>query len=327
MEELSHIVESLSPHRLETLKHTEGVVRLVLDVSGMNDDAAQALEEKVRAALLQQTGVAAVRIAMTRKAGGADSAENHTKPQPKRIAIASGKGGVGKSTLSANLAVQLAAQGYKIGLIDADIYGPSQPLLFGVEGVKPEADGKQLIPVPTPSGVGLLSIGQMVADGQAIAWRGPMAGNALSQLANAQWDGYDALLIDMPPGTGDVQLTMVQQHKPDGAVIICTPQDLALIDARRAINFFEKTHVPMIGLVENMAGYLCPHCGEASYPFGSGGAQEAASALGLPFLGRIPLRLEIREGADAGITSVESEGAAHFATIAQSLGQWLKNQA
>ncbi|WP_448665197.1 Mrp/NBP35 family ATP-binding protein [Sphingomonas sp. CJ20] len=242
------------------------------------------------------------------------------------VAVASGKGGVGKSTVSANLAIALAKRGRKVGLVDADIYGPSQPKLMGVEGIKPKARDKTLIPIDTPFGVPLLSMGGLVAEGQAIAWRGPMAGGALGQLVDADWGPVDTLVLDLPPGTGDVQLTMIQKHKPAGAVIVSTPQDLALIDARRAIDLFVKAGVPIIGLVENMAGYQCPHCGEVSDPFGCGGAEAAAKALGIPFLGRIPLQIAIRTASDSGNPPAAGNGetAESFGEIAESVYQWLE---
>ncbi len=169
---------------------------------------------------------------------------------------------MGKSTLAANLAVALHRKGKRVGMVDADIYGPSLPRLLASEGVKPEAEGSKLIPVPNEHGIPMLSMGHLAKPGQAIAWRGPMAGNALGQLIDADWRGIDLLIVDLPPGTGDVQLTMIQKYKPVGAVIISTPQDLALIDAARAVSFFEQAQVPVIGMVENMAGYVCPHCGE-----------------------------------------------------------------
>ncbi|WP_404340044.1 Mrp/NBP35 family ATP-binding protein [Sphingomonas sp. MMS12-HWE2-04] len=242
------------------------------------------------------------------------------------IAVASGKGGVGKSTVAANLAIALARRGRKVGLVDADIYGPSQPRLMGVEGIRPQAREKVLIPVQTRFGVPLLSMGGLVAEGQAIAWRGPMAGGALGQMVDADWGDAEILILDLPPGTGDVQLTMIQKHKPAGAVIVSTPQDLALIDARRAIDLFVKAQVPVIGLIENMAGYQCPHCGEVSDPFGCGGAEAAATALGIPFLGRIPLQIAIRLASDAGTPPAAGTGepADAFGILAESVYQWLE---
>ena len=244
----------------------------------------------------------------------------------RMIAVASGKGGVGKSTVSANLAIALAKAGRKVGLIDADIYGPSQPTLMGVEDIKPQARDKVLIPVATPFGVPLLSMGQLAQPGQAIAWRGPMAAGAMGQLIDGDWAGTDTLVIDLPPGTGDVQLTIIQKYKPAGAVIVSTPQDLALIDARRAIDLFGKAGVPVIGLIENMAGYACPHCGEVSDPFGRGGAETAAAELGVPFLGRIPLAMAIRAASDAGVPPAAGNGpeSVAFNDIAGRIDAWLK---
>ena len=245
------------------------------------------------------------------------------RTQRRLIAVASGKGGVGKSTVAANLAIALARLGRRVGLVDADIYGPSQPKLLGVEDTRPQAKDKLLQPVPTPFGVPLLSMGQLVAPGQAIAWRWPMASGALGQLVDADRGAADTLILDLPPGTGDVQLTMVQKHRPAGAVIVSTPQDLALIDARRAIDLFAKAGVPIIGLVENMAGYCCPHCGGLSDPFGSGGAEAAAGELGIPFLGRVPLTIAIRTASDAGRPPAAGEDDAVFAPIAAQVANWL----
>jgi ATP-binding protein involved in chromosome partitioning len=253
------------------------------------------------------------------------TAERAEAPLRRRIvAVGSGKGGVGKSTLAANLAVALARMGRKVGLVDADIYGPSQPRLLGNEGMKPEAVDKKLVPVASKWGVPVLSMGHLIEPGRAIAWRGPMAGNALGQLIDAEWGDTELLVVDLPPGTGDVQLTMLQRYKPDGAVIVSTPQDLALIDATRAIQLFETGGVPVIGLVENMAGYVCPHCGEVSEPFGSGGAEAAAAELGLPFLGRIPLDLSIRQDCDAGTPPAAADGpqGGAFAAVARQILDW-----
>jgi len=248
------------------------------------------------------------------------TAERSTR---RLIAVASGKGGVGKSTLAANLAIAMSRAGRRVGLVDADIYGPSQPRLMNVEGTRPTAKDKVLDPVPTPYGVPLLSMGQLVEPGKAIAWRGPMAAGALGQLVEADWGVTDTLVLDLPPGTGDVQLTMVQKYRPAGAVIVSTPQDLALIDARRAIDLFEKAGIPIIGLVENMAGYICPHCGEASDPFGNGGAETAARELGIPFLGRVPLTISIRTASDAGTPPASNPDDMIFMPIAAQVVAWL----
>jgi len=290
---------------------------IILDVSGLDPSEHDALEARVRAAASGVPGIETVRVALTSQ-----------RTRRVSIAVASGKGGVGKSTVSANLAIALAARGRRVGLVDADIYGPSQPKLMAVEGGKPTARDKVLQPVATPYGVPLLSMGQLVAADQAIAWRGPMAAGALGQLMDANWGATDTLVIDLPPGTGDVQLTMIQKHRPAGAVIVSTPQDLALIDARRAIDLFNKAGVPIIGLVENMSGYACPHCGEISNPFGQGGAEAAAGELGITFLGRIPLDIAIRTASDAGTPPAAGNGpeAAAFATIADAVARWLQTE-
>ncbi|TPG22458.1 ATP-binding protein [Sphingomonas koreensis] len=295
-----------------------GRASIILDVTGLDEAARGALEAAVREAAAALPGIDEVRVAQTSQ-----------RVRRMLIAVASGKGGVGKSTVTANLAIALKGLGRCVGIVDADIYGPSQPKLLGVEGIRPQARDKVLLPVMTPFGVPLLSMGQLVAADQAIAWRGPMAGGALGQLVEGDWGDADTLVLDLPPGTGDVQLTMIQKHRPSGAVIVSTPQDLALIDARRAIDLFAKAGVPIIGVIENMAGYACPHCGEISNPFGRGGAEAAAAELGVPFLGRIPLDMAIRSASDAGCPPVSGNGpeAAAFNAIAGRVAQWIEQGA
>lgn len=299
--------------RLQTCKLADGVATVMLEVGGLERLDRDKLEMAVRDAA-RQAGVSEVRLGMT--------AERKARVI---IAVGSGKGGVGKSTLSANLAVAMARLGRKVGLVDADIYGPSQPRLLSTEGRRPEAEGNKMIPIDSPYGVPMLSMGHLVQPGQAIAWRGPMAGNALGQLIDAHWGETEIIVVDLPPGTGDVQLTMLAKHKPAGAVIVSTPQDLALMDATRAIGLFEQGHVPLIGMVENMAGYICPHCGEASDPFGHGGAEAAAKTMGLPFLGRVPLDLAIRRESDAGNPPAagDTPQAEAFLSIARGVLAWL----
>jgi len=295
--------------RIRSRKQSGNVVTIVADASGLSASDRSALEAKLKQAALELPGVTEVRVALTA-----------TKPERTIIAIGSGKGGVGKSTLTANVAVALARMGKRVGLIDADIYGPSQPTLFNAHG-KPRAEKEKLFPVETGHGVKLLSVGQLVSAGTALAWRGPMATSALNQLIEADWGDSEILLVDLPPGTGDVQLSLVAKARPDGAVIVSTPQDLSLIDAARAIDLFGKTSVPVLGIVENMAGYTCPHCGEASDPFGQGGAEASAAKLGVPFLGRLPLSSSLREASDAGRPPAAEDGPAAdaFAAIAREM--------
>ena len=304
--------------RLRSARITEGRAVVVVEAGDLGAKAREELEKLIDQALGALEQVNEVRIALI-----AD------RRRRMIIAVGSGKGGVGKSTLTTNLAVALAKMGRKVGVIDGDIYGPSQPRLLATERKKPLTQGDKLVPVDSPHGVKVLSMGHVVAPGKALAWRGPMAGKALGQLVDAAWDDADLLMIDLPPGTGDVQLSMMQDSKPDGAVLISTPQDLALLDAARAGQLFEDGEVPIIGLVENMAGYACPHCGEISDPFGQGGVEKFADALEIPFLGRIPLTMETRTAGDAGQPPATGEGelAAPFVAIAEKLDRWMKSGA
>ncbi len=239
----------------------------------------------------------------------------------KIIAVASGKGGVGKSTTACNIALGLVRQGLKVGVLDADVYGPSMPRLFGIKE-KPHMaeDGVKLAPIEK-YGVKVMSIGFLVEDDAPIVWRGPMVMSALKQLLeDVDWGDLDALIVDMPPGTGDAQLTLAQNVPLAGAVIVSTPQDLALIDARRGIAMFQQVHVPILGVVENMSYFLCPHCGQRSDVFAHGGARHEADRLGVPFLGEAPLHMSIRETSDSGspvvVSSPDSAQAKSYVDIA-----------
>ena len=311
---MAHPADPLTdlPHdeRIRSRKLAGGVATIIADATGLSKNDSEALERELHEAALAIPGVTEARIAMTA-----------AQTVRTMIAIGSGKGGVGKSTVTANLAVALAKMGKKVGLIDADVYGPSQPTILGQHS-KPEAEDDKLIPVEA-HGIRFLSLGQLVSPGHALAWRGPMATGALANLIEADWGDCELLLVDLPPGTGDVQLSLIQRSRPAGAVIVSTPQDLSLIDARRAVDLFNKTSVPVLGIIENMATYACPHCGEVSHPFGSGGAEAAAKEMKVPFLGRLPLSLAIREESDSGQPLAAEADV--FAAIAAKLLEAVKH--
>jgi ATP-binding protein involved in chromosome partitioning len=300
------------PHeaRIRSRKVSSGVATIIADATGLNEAERQVLERELRSAALGAPGINEARIALTA-----------AQPSRTLIAVGSGKGGVGKSTVAANLAVALGRTGKKVGLIDADVYGPSQPTLLG-NHQKPTAENEKLVPVEA-HGIRFLSLGQLVSPGHALAWRGPMATGALANLVDAEWGDTELLIVDLPPGTGDVQISLIQRSRPGGAVIVSTPQDLSLIDARRAVDLFNKMSVPVLGIIENMATYTCPHCGDESHPFGTGGAEAAAADMGIPFLGRLPLSMAIREASDAGEPPAASDSAdaTAFAEIAAKLLQ------
>jgi ATP-binding protein involved in chromosome partitioning len=254
----------------------------------------------------------------------------HPKPQagPAQIAgvdrilaVGSGKGGVGKSTVSSNLAVALAKQGRKVGLLDADIYGPSQPRMMGVNKRPASPDGKTIIPLQA-HGVTMMSIGLMMDPDKAIVWRGPMLMGALQQmLGQVEWGKLDVLIVDLPPGTGDVQLTLCQKSDLTGAIVVSTPQDVALLDARKAIDMFNTLDTPILGLIENMSHYICPECGHEAHIFGNGGVAAEAEKLGVPFLGALPLHLDTRVAGDSGtpIAAGDSDLAKAYGDLAKRL--------
>jgi len=316
-----------------------GTVRFVIEAATPEDARALApAEPAASAALRALPGVEAVQIVMTAH-GPAPKAPapptlkigQHPTPQqggPQRlagvdriIAIGSGKGGVGKSTVSSNLAVALARQGRRVGLLDADIYGPSQPRMMGVSKRPASPDGKIIEPL-VAHGVTMMSLGLMLKEDEAVIWRGPMLMGALQQLlTQVAWGRLDVLLIDLPPGTGDVQLTLCQRTQLTGAIVVSTPQDVALLDARKALDMFGKLKTPVLGLIENMSTYICPNCGHEAHLFGHGGVAAEARRLDLPFLAEIPLSLDVRLAGDAGTPVAAGEGPAAeaYARLAQRL--------
>lgn len=239
------------------------------------------------------------------------------------IAIASGKGGVGKSTVSANLACALAAEGRRVGLLDADVYGPSQPRMLGVSGRPASPDGKTILPMRN-HGVTMMSIGLMTNDDQAVVWRGPMLMGALQQMmSQVQWGALDVLLVDLPPGTGDVQMTLAQKAQLDGAIIVSTPQDVALLDARKGIDMFNQMKTPILGMIENMSTHICSKCGHEEHVFGHGGVAAEAEKIGVPLLAEVPLHLDIRLAADGGAPIVVSKPDSPHAQAFRGLARHL----
>ena len=238
------------------------------------------------------------------------------------VAIASGKGGVGKSTVAVNLALALAAEGASVGILDADIYGPSQPLMLGLQGGKPESpDGKSMEPMQA-HGIQAMSIGFLIDMDQPMVWRGPMVTQALEQLLRfTRWRDLDFLVVDMPPGTGDIQLTLAQKVPVTGAVIVTTPQDIALLDARKGLKMFEKVNIPILGVVENMALHVCSKCGHQEHIFGAGGGQKMADEYGITLLGSLPLDIRVREQADAGNPTVAADPSSRVAEIYREIAR------
>ncbi|WP_394153168.1 Mrp/NBP35 family ATP-binding protein [Loktanella salsilacus] len=312
-----------------------GTVRFVLEIAASRAAEyapVQAEAEKLIGAL---DGVDKVTVVMT--AHSSPAAPPDLKPNrpaapsgPQKIpgidriiAVASGKGGVGKSTVASNLACALAAMGRRVGLLDADVYGPSQPRMLGVSGRPASPDGKTILPLRN-YGVTMMSIGLMTNEDQAVVWRGPMLMGALQQMMNqVQWGALDVLIVDLPPGTGDVQMTLAQKAQVDGAIIVSTPQDVALLDARKGIDMFQQLHVPIIGMIENMSTHICSECGHEEHVFGHGGVAKEAAKLGVPLLAEVPLHLSIRMAADGGapivVSDPESAQAKAFLDVAKHL--------
>jgi ATP-binding protein involved in chromosome partitioning len=319
---------------------TDGKVFFSIAVDAGAVKAWEPVRERAEKAVRAVSGVQSALVALTaeRKAPGGAAA-----PRPAQrgagggtqtgvpgvaaiIAVASGKGGVGKSTTAVNLALGLAALGLKVGILDADIYGPSLPKLLAIKEKPQTLGGTRLKPI-SRYGLTVMSIGFLIDEETPMIWRGPMVISALTQmLREVEWGTLDVMVVDMPPGTGDAQLTMAQQVPLKGAVIVSTPQDLALVDARRGIAMFRRVNVPVLGIVENMSYFMCPHCGERSDIFGHGGARAEAERLGVPFLGEVPLHATIREKSDAGLPVVATEPDGPHAAIYRDIAARVRDQ-
>ena len=344
---------------LSAISVTDGKVFFSINVDAAEARAWESVRAQAEAAVRAIPGVSVAMIALTaeRKAGAAAAAppsppphshahgvqpvsahkppQSPTSPMSKQaeipgvaavIAVASGKGGVGKSTTALNLALGLRDLGLRVGLLDADIYGPSVPRLTGIHEKPKLNDERKMIPIER-FGLSIMSIGFLVEEDTAMIWRGPMVMSAITQmLRDVAWGTLDILVVDMPPGTGDAQLTLAQNVPLKGAVIISTPQDLSLIDARRGLAMFKKVNVPVLGIVENMSYFQCPHCGTRSDIFGHGGARHEAERLGVPFLGEIPLHMSIRVTSDSGNPVVASEPDGPHAAIYRAIGTKVRDQ-
>lgn len=341
---------------LSAITVSDGKVFFSINVDAAEARAWESVRAQAETAVRAIPGVSVAMIALTaerkggsaaapppRPAGGVQPASAHRHPHPPGaaspmarqaeipgisavIAVASGKGGVGKSTTALNLALGLRDLGLRVGLLDADIYGPSVPRLTGIREKPQLNDDKKMIPLQR-FGLAIMSIGFLVEEDTAMIWRGPMVMSAITQmLRDVAWGTLDVLVVDMPPGTGDAQLTLAQNVPLKGAVIVSTPQDLSLIDARRGLAMFNKVNVPVLGIVENMSYFQCPHCGTRSDIFGHGGARHEAERLGVPFLGEIPLDIAIRTSSDAGNPVVESEPDGPHAAIYRAIGAKVREQ-
>lgn len=357
---LKGIVEPKSQQDIVTLGMISGLivkdgnVGFAIEVDPKEGAAMEPLRKAAEKAVHGLDGVTSVTAVLTaEKAGGAaapaqapsQTAGNQAPGQAQGqaggqramvpgvraiVAVASGKGGVGKSTTTTNLALALAQLGLKVGVLDADIYGPSQPRMLGISGRPTSPDGKILNPMEN-YGIKCMSMGFLVAEDTPMIWRGPMVQSALQQmLRDVEWGELDILVVDMPPGTGDAQLTMAQQVPLTGAVIVSTPQDIALLDARKGLNMFRKVDVPVLGIVENMSMFICPNCGHESHIFGHGGAKREAEKLGMEFLGEVPLDIEIRETSDEGrpivVSNPDAPHAKAYNAIAQRIWDKVSNQ-
>ncbi|HEX5354000.1 MAG TPA: iron-sulfur cluster carrier protein ApbC [Rhodanobacteraceae bacterium] len=336
------LAEVVDPHTGASLSQGDAIRGVGVDVDRVAVDIVLGYPAKewreiyaaqIRNALEADPAIAQATVSVTSRVA-THKVQGNLMPLPRVkniIAVASGKGGVGKSTVAVNLALALAAEGANAGVLDADIYGPSQPLMLGITGRPESPDGKSIIPM-TSHGLQVMSIGFLVAEDTPMVWRGPMVTQALTQLLNStRWRDIDYLIVDMPPGTGDIQLTLTQRVPVAGAVIVTTPQDIALLDAKKGLKAFEKVQVPVLGIIENMATHVCSNCGHEEHVFGTGGGARMAEQYGVPLLGSLPLDIRIREQADGGNPTVsampDSDLAMRYREIARNTVARLSLQA
>ncbi len=351
LETLRGIVDPDHGKDIVTLGRVSGLVvrgnnvGFAIEVEAERGPALEPLRQAAEAAVMALPGVTSVTAVLTAERAappaqpappaqappqGAEGAARALVPGVTHIiAVASGKGGVGKSTVAANLALALQGDGLRVGVLDADIYGPSMPRMLGISGRPQSRDGKILEPMEN-YGLKVMSIGFLIKEDTPMIWRGPMVIGALEQMMrDVNWGELDVLVVDMPPGTGDAQLTMAQRVPLAGVVIVSTPQDIALLDARKGLAMFRKVNVPVLGIIENMSTFICPNCGHESQIFSHGGARACAAELKVPFLGEIPLNMEIRETSDAGapitVSAPQSENAERFREIARAVRKALGN--